>query len=74
MSPAGSERGPLVFYGLAFEQFEYRFGDETDLLAWHGDAFIGTDEWKLRWQTEGEFAKAEDIFETSGESTLFSMA
>jgi copper resistance protein B len=34
------------------------------VLAWDGDALIGTDEWKLRWQSEGEYGRAEDEFET----------
>lgn len=39
-----------VFYGIQMEQFEYRSGDESEkLFVWDGDAFIGTDELKLRW-------------------------
>ena len=61
---AGLEKDPLVFYGLSFEQFEYRVGDDDDVLAWDGDAFVGTDEWKLRLQSEGEYIKGPDVFET----------
>ena len=60
----GLEKDPLVFYGVSFEQLEYRFGDDDDLWAWHGDAFVGTDEWKFRVQSEGEYVKGPDIFET----------
>jgi copper resistance protein B len=59
----GLEKDPLVFYGLSFEQLEYRFGDDEDVLAWHGDAFIGTDEWKLRLQSEGEYLEKSALFE-----------
>ncbi|MCB1807253.1 MAG: copper resistance protein B, partial [Candidatus Competibacteraceae bacterium] len=31
---------------------------------WDGDAFVGTDEWKLRLQSEGEYIKGPDVFET----------
>ena len=60
----GLEKDPLVFWGVSFEQFEYRFGDEVDVLAWHGDAFVGTDDWKFRLQSEGEYVEQESVFET----------
>ncbi|MCB0127746.1 MAG: copper resistance protein B [Caldilineaceae bacterium] len=60
----GLEKGPLVFWGVSFEQLEYRFGDESDVLAWHGDAFVGTDEWKVRLKSEGEYLEQESVFET----------
>jgi copper resistance protein B len=45
----------LVFWGVQMEQLEYRAGDEgEDVFAWEGDAYVGTDEWKLRWLGEGE--------------------
>lgn len=44
-----------VFYGVSLEQMEMRFGDEGERnFNWDGDAFIGTDEWKLRWYGKGE--------------------
>jgi copper resistance protein B len=47
------------------EEFEYRSGDEDeDLLAWNGDAFVGTDELKLRWLGEGEYDLDKADFET----------
>ena len=47
-----------IFYGIQMEQFEYRSGDEDEnLFVWDGDAFVGTDELKLRWQGEGERQK-----------------
>ncbi|UKV14764.1 copper resistance protein B [Thalassospiraceae bacterium SW-3-3] len=54
-----------IFYGLQLEQFEYRYGDEDEKSAvWDGDAFVGTDELKLRWQSNGERDLREDSFET----------
>ena len=58
-----SVKEPMVYYGISVEQLEYRFQDE-DLLVWEGDAFVGTDEWKLRWQSEGEYLRDEREFET----------
>lgn len=46
---------PLI-YGVQIEQFEYRFlEDNTEVLAWDGDATIGTDELKFVLRSEGEF-------------------
>lgn len=46
----------LVYYGVQVEEFEYRFGDEgEDLGAWDANAYIGTDEFKVRLLSEGEY-------------------
>lgn len=46
---------PLI-YGVSVEQFEYRFLEEgTKVLAWDGDAVIGSDELKFVLRSEGEF-------------------
>ncbi|AXO15454.1 MULTISPECIES: copper resistance protein B [Thalassospira] len=53
-----------IFYGIQMEQFEYRSGDEDEnLFVWDGDAFVGTDELKLRWQGEGERDLKNDLYE-----------
>ena len=59
-----AEKEPLVFYGVSVEQLEYRRGDDGDVLAWDGDAFAGTDEWKLRLQSEGEYDERGSKYET----------
>ena len=65
LNPAAAQEKGLVFYGLQMEEFEYRWGDTGDnLFAWDGDAFIGTDELKLRWLGEGEYDFKIDGFET----------
>lgn len=54
-----------LFYGVQFEQFEYRLGDENEKRAvWDGDLFVGTDALKLRLLSEGERDLDADSFET----------
>lgn len=59
-----AEKAPLILTSAALDQLEYRLGGDSDLLAWDGDGYIGTDEWKLRLKSEGEFALDEGQFET----------
>ena len=55
----------LVYWGVQLEQLEYRFGEnDVEVLAYDGDAFVGTDELKLRWQGEGEYELDEEVLET----------
>lgn len=49
------------FWGVSFEELEYRSGDE-DLLAWKGDLFYGSDELTFRWQPSGEYDLEESQF------------
>jgi len=51
-------------WGIQVEQLEYRIGDATDVFAWDFDALYGTDELKLVWRSEAEYAIEEDGFET----------
>jgi len=52
------------YYGIQFEEFEYRAGEHgEDLAVWNGDAFVGTDELKLRWEGNGEYDLEGDILE-----------
>ncbi|USG59554.1 copper resistance protein B [Sneathiella marina] len=45
-----------IYYGLQIEEFEYRYGEGgEELFAYDADAFIGTDELKLRWEGDGEY-------------------
>ncbi|MFD2207658.1 copper resistance protein B [Kiloniella antarctica] len=55
---------PYVYYGINFEQFEYRLGEEQDLFVWDGDAFIGTDEVKLRLRSSGDYSLDDSTFDT----------
>lgn len=55
-NPAVAQETDLVYYGFQLEEFEHRVGDESEeLLVWNGDAFVGTDELKLRWLGGGEY-------------------
>ncbi len=54
---------PLI-YGVQVEQLEFRTGDNgTDVLAWDGDAMIGTDELKFVLRSKGEFETDGDVME-----------
>ena len=66
LGQAAAQEKDFVFYGVSFEQLEFREGidDSGEVLAWDGDAFVGNDEWKLRLISEGEYATDEDVFVT----------
>ena len=51
--PAAAEK-PI--WGIQVEQLEYRIGDETDVAAWDFDALYGSDELKLVFRSEAEYA------------------
>ena len=63
-SQLAAQETRFIAYGTTFEQLEYRGSPDSDVLAWDGDFFVGTDEWKFVWQTEGEYATEPDAFET----------
>jgi len=63
-APVSAQETNFVYYGFQLEEFEHRVGDESEeLLVWNGDAFVGTDELKLRWLGEGEYDTAARKFE-----------
>jgi len=65
MKPALAQETDFIAYGFQLEEFEYRWGDgREELAAWNGDAFVGTDEIKLRWLGEGEYDRRASRFET----------
>ena len=51
--PASAEK-PI--WGVQIERLEYRIGDETDVASWDFDAIYGTDELKLVFRSEAEYA------------------
>ncbi|MEK9707238.1 MAG: copper resistance protein B [Alphaproteobacteria bacterium] len=64
-APAAAQETNLVFWGVQLEELEHRWGDESEeLYVWNGDAFVGTDELKLRFLSEGEYDTNERKFET----------
>lgn len=63
LMPAVAQHAPPPFWAFQVEELEYRLADGDDVLAWDADAFIGSDEWKLRLLSEAEFGLEEDAFE-----------
>ncbi len=63
--PVSAQETDLTYYGITFEQAEYRYrvDNESDLVVWSGDAFIGTDDWKFRVQSEAERVLRNNTFE-----------
>lgn len=59
--PAAAEQ---LIYGFQAEQLENRSADGTDTFVWDFDAFVGTDELKLVWRSEGERLQGSGQFET----------
>lgn len=57
---------PKNFWGIQFEEFEYRYDDDSGdkLGVWDGDIFYGTDEYKFRWLTKGEYENESSNFST----------
>ena len=55
-----------LIWGVGLEQLEYRFSndDNADVIAWDGDAMVGTDELKLVLKNEGELERRTDTLET----------
>ncbi len=61
---SGPALAQMTVWAFEAEQLEYRLGEGgTDVLAWDTDAYVGTDELKLRWIGEGEYVFGEDVFE-----------
>lgn len=56
--------GPLIVRSVTVERAEYRLGDDGDLFAWEGYGFVGTDDWKLRLDSEAEWQVEGGGFET----------
>ena len=62
--PAQAQETGLIFYGIQMEELEHRLGEGEDRAAvWNGDAFVGTDELKLRWLGQGEYNTRTDTLE-----------
>lgn len=63
---AAIEKKALTYYGATVEQLEYRAGEDSDdnMLAWDAEVFYGTDNAKLRLESEGEYIWKTEVFET----------
>ena len=54
---------PMV-WGVQIEELEHRFGDEDERVnVWNADAFVGNDEFRARWLSEGEYDDVRNRFE-----------
>jgi copper resistance protein B len=51
-----AQEEPPLIYGFRVERLEYRAGGDTNAYAWDVDGIVGSDEWKLRWQSMAEYA------------------
>lgn len=61
---APSAQADAMLWGVQVEQMEYRIGETENVLAYDLDAFVGTDELKVVWRSEGEFSTEEKAWET----------
>ena len=65
ISDTTARKQPLKAWGVQFEEFEYRYSDDDEELGvWDADAFYGTDEFKVRLLTTGEYEIEEQAYET----------
>jgi copper resistance protein B len=57
---------PRSFWGVQLEELEYRYNEDSgdELGVWDGDIFYGTDEYKFRWLTKGEYENESSKFST----------
>ena len=56
ISDTTARKQPLTTWGVQFEEFEYRYSDDDEELGvWNADAFYGTDDFKVRLLTTGEY-------------------
>lgn len=56
---------PLNVWGAQFEEFEYRYSDDDEEIGvWDADFFYGTDNFKARWLTSGEYSFEERAYES----------
>ena len=65
ISDTTARKQPLTTWGVQFEEFEYRYSDDDEELGvWSADAFYGTDDFKVRLLTTGEYEIEEQAYET----------
>lgn len=70
--PAYAEKmDDQLFTLVKIDQFEYRFQDGDDLVAWEGQGRIGNDEHKISLKTEGAYIRNEEKFEGAEVQLLY---
>ncbi|MBQ0831912.1 copper resistance protein B [Marinobacter sp.] len=56
---------PLKVWGAQFEELEYRYSDnDEEVGVWNTDFFYGTDNFKARWLSNGEYSLEEQAYES----------
>ncbi|MDH3699684.1 MAG: copper resistance protein B [Alphaproteobacteria bacterium] len=61
-APSGAaELDDTIFKSFEVEQLEYRIGDGTDVVAWDVNAWIGNDDHRLAFKSEGENPVNEEL-------------
>ncbi|NWN92168.1 copper resistance protein B [Marinobacter adhaerens] len=64
MPDTTQRKQPLNVWGAQFEEFEYRYSDDDEEIGvWDADFFYGTDNFKARWLTSGEYSFEERAYE-----------
>ncbi len=54
-----------LVWGIEAEQLEHRLGKgSNNLIAWDTETFVGSDELKFVWRSEGEYETQAEAFET----------
>lgn len=65
MPDTTQRKQPLKVWGVQFEELEYRYSDsDEEIGVWDADFFYGTDNFKARWLTSGEYSFEERAYET----------
>ncbi|MCG8518892.1 MAG: copper resistance protein B [Pseudomonadales bacterium] len=65
MEDTTERKQALRVWGAQFEELEYRYSDDDEELGvWKADLFYGTDEFKARWLSNGEYAIDEQAYHT----------
>jgi copper resistance protein B len=64
LAPGAASAQAFTLWGVQIEQLETRFGEDEEVLAWDGDAFVGTDELKLVFRSKAELELDSGDFET----------
>ena len=69
-----SSHGGQVASLILGERFEYQSNEGDSLTVWEGQGWIGTDEHKIWFKTEGEYENEENRFEEAEVQGLYSRA
>jgi copper resistance protein B len=65
MQDTTERKQPLKVWGAQFEELEYRYSDDDEELGvWDADFFYGTDNFKARLLTSGEYSFEERAYES----------